>query len=82
MAESAAANEARANGAGAMTGVTGLDDIMCGGLTPGRVFLLEGSPGTGKTTTAIRFLLRGASGGAGALHHAVPRPTPSFAKAR
>ncbi len=47
----------------AMTGVPGLDDIMCGGLTPGRVFLLEGSPGTGKTTTALRFLLTGADAG-------------------
>ncbi len=46
-----------------MTGVPGLDDIMCGGLTKGRVFLLEGSPGTGKTTTAVRFLLTGAAAG-------------------
>ena len=48
---------------GAMTGVPGLDDIMCGGFAAGRVFLLEGSPGTGKTTTAIRFLLTGAEAG-------------------
>ncbi|MEG3122349.1 ATPase domain-containing protein [Sphingomonas sp. GB1N7] len=41
----------------------GLDEIMCGGFTVGRVFLLEGSPGTGKTTTAIRFLLTGAEAG-------------------
>lgn len=47
----------------AMTGVPGLDDILCGGLTPGRVFLLEGSPGTGKTTTALQFLLTGADAG-------------------
>lgn len=46
-----------------MTGVPGLDDILCGGLSPGRVFLLEGSPGTGKTTTALQFLLTGAEGG-------------------
>ena len=48
---------------GAMTGVPGLDEIMCGGLAPGRVFLLEGSPGTGKTTTALQFLLTGADAG-------------------
>ena len=48
---------------GAMTGVPGLDDILCGGLAPGRVFLLEGSPGTGKTTTAVQFLLTGADAG-------------------
>ena len=46
-----------------MTGVPGLDDILCGGLAAGRVFLLEGSPGTGKTTTALQFLLTGAEVG-------------------
>jgi circadian clock protein KaiC len=44
----------------AQIGVPGLDDILAGGLTPGHVYLLEGSPGTGKTTTALRFLLSGA----------------------
>jgi circadian clock protein KaiC len=41
------------------TGVRGLDDILAGGLTSGRLFLLEGSPGTGKTTIATQFLLAG-----------------------
>ncbi len=45
------------------TGVPGLDDILQGGLASGRVFLLEGSPGTGKTTMALRFLLEGAREG-------------------
>ena len=49
--------------AAAMTGVTGLDEIMCGGFAHGRVFLLEGSPGTGKTTVALKFLLTGAEAG-------------------
>lgn len=44
-------------------GVPGLDDILSGGLMPGHVYLLEGSPGTGKTTTALRFLLEGAEKG-------------------
>ena len=52
---------------GALTGVPGLDDILCGGLAAGRVFLLEGSPGTGKTTTAVQFLLTGAESGERAL---------------
>ena len=47
----------------ALTGVPGLDAILQGGLAPGRTFLLEGSPGTGKTTTAVRFLLTGAAAG-------------------
>jgi len=45
----------------ARTGVPGLDDILGGGLTRGRVFLLEGNPGAGKTTIALRFLLEGAA---------------------
>jgi len=47
----------------ALTGVEGLDDILAGGLTRGRVFLLEGSPGTGKTTIATQFLMEGAAKG-------------------
>lgn len=44
-------------------GVRGLDDILVGGLTRGRVYLLEGSPGAGKTTIATQFLLEGAAKG-------------------
>ncbi|HZU52057.1 MAG TPA: ATPase domain-containing protein [Sphingomicrobium sp.] len=44
-------------------GIEGLDDILAGGLARGRVFLLEGSPGTGKTTIAMQFLLAGAAAG-------------------
>ena len=47
----------------ARTGVPGLDDILSGGLTAGHVFLLEGAPGTGKTTIALRFLLEGSEAG-------------------
>ena len=45
----------------AALGVHGLDDITSGGLARGRLFLLEGSPGTGKTTIAIQFLMAGAA---------------------
>ncbi|GAA0296714.1 ATPase domain-containing protein [Sphingomonas oligophenolica] len=45
------------------TGVSGLDEILAGGLSPGRLFLLEGSPGTGKTTIASQFLMAGAEAG-------------------
>lgn len=39
------------------TGIAGLDDILCGGLTAQRVYLVEGTPGTGKTTVSVRCLL-------------------------
>jgi len=45
------------------TGVPGLDDVLAGGLTTGHLFLLEGHPGTGKTTVALRFLLEGERNG-------------------
>ena len=45
------------------TGAAGLDEILAGGLTAGRLFLLEGSPGAGKTTLATQFLLAGAEAG-------------------
>jgi circadian clock protein KaiC len=52
----------------AATGISGLDDVLAGGLARGRVFLLEGSPGTGKTTIATQFLLQGAAAGERALY--------------
>jgi circadian clock protein KaiC len=45
------------------TGVAGLDDILGGGLTPQRVYLVEGSPGAGKTTLGLQFLLDGMAKG-------------------
>jgi circadian clock protein KaiC len=51
----------------ARTGVRGLDDILGGGLTTRRGYLLEGSPGTGKTTLAMHFLMEGVSQGESAL---------------
>ena len=45
------------------TGVTGLDEILAGGLAHGRLFLLEGAPGAGKTTIATQFLMAGADAG-------------------
>jgi circadian clock protein KaiC len=47
----------------AATGIAGLDDVLGGGLERGRLFLLEGSPGTGKTTISMQFLISGAAAG-------------------
>ena len=47
----------------ASTGVAGLDEILNGGLTPSRLYLIEGTPGTGKTTFGLKFLLAGAARG-------------------
>ena len=47
----------------AHTGIPGLDDILEGGLARNRLHLLEGTPGAGKTTIALQFLLAGASVG-------------------
>lgn len=47
----------------ASTGIAGLDDVLVGGLTPERLYLIEGSPGTGKTTLGLGFLLAGAKFG-------------------
>jgi circadian clock protein KaiC len=49
-------------------GIAGLDDVTAGGLSRSRLFLLEGSPGTGKTTIALQFLLAGAAAGERSLY--------------
>ena len=41
------------------TGVAGLDTILGGGLPRDRIYLLDGDPGTGKTTVALQFLIEG-----------------------
>ncbi|MFP5229083.1 MAG: ATPase domain-containing protein [Acidobacteriota bacterium] len=41
------------------TGIAGLDDILGGGLARNHLYLVEGDPGTGKTTIAMQFLMEG-----------------------
>ncbi|SFU77768.1 ATPase domain-containing protein [Pseudoduganella namucuonensis] len=50
------------------SGVSGLDDILAGGLTRDRLYLVEGEPGTGKTTLALQFLNEGVRQGESVLY--------------
>lgn len=43
----------------AATNIEGFDDVMSGGFTPNRLYLIEGVPGSGKTTLALHFLMEG-----------------------
>jgi circadian clock protein KaiC len=45
------------------TGISGLDSVLGGGLPQGHLFLVEGEPGSGKTTMGLQFLLAGAEKG-------------------
>jgi circadian clock protein KaiC len=43
----------------AATGIAGLDEVLRGGLPANRVYLIQGDPGSGKTTLGLQFLLEG-----------------------
>ena len=45
------------------TGVKGLDDVLGGGFPVNRLYLIQGDPGTGKTTVALQFLMDGVKHG-------------------
>ena len=61
------------------TGSVGLDDILGGGLDPNRMYLYEGSPGSGKTTIALQFLLEGVRQGERVLYIALSETLPELA---
>ena len=46
-----------------LTGIPGLDEVLCGGLISQRAYLLRGGPGSGKTTLGLQFLMEGATAG-------------------
>lgn len=58
----------RLTGSRTATGTTGLDHVLGGGLTPNRLYLVEGTPGAGKTTLALKFLLERAADGEAGLY--------------
>jgi circadian clock protein KaiC len=62
---------ARADQPPLSTGIEGLDRLLLGGLTPNRMYLVEGRPGTGKTTMAMQFLLAGRARGERCLYVAL-----------
>jgi circadian clock protein KaiC len=61
------------------TGIPGLDTILAGGLLPGRIYLIEGEPGTGKTTTGLQFLQEGARLGESVLYITLAESTEELA---
>ena len=56
------------------TGVSGLDDMLDGGLIPGRAYVVSGTSGTGKTTLAMQFLLEGARKGERVIYISIDEP--------
>ena len=57
------------------TGVAGLDEVLHGGVLPGRTYVVRGGPGTGKTMLGLHFLTAGAARGERALFITVEEPT-------
>ncbi len=56
------------------TGIAGLNDILLGGLPAGQMYLLEGEPGTGKTTVAMQFIRAGMAQGEAGLYITLSEP--------
>jgi circadian clock protein KaiC len=56
------------------TGVPGLDEMLGGGLIPGRPYVVSGTTGSGKTILAVQFLHQGVKQGERALLVAIDEP--------
>jgi circadian clock protein KaiC len=61
------------------TGIAGLDELLIGGFTPDRMYLVEGTPGTGKTTLAMQFLIAGRNRGEKTLYVTLSEGTSELA---
>ncbi len=68
MSDRSIPHPARAEPGRAPTGVPGFDDILGGGFPSRRLYLVQGDPGAGKTTLALRFLLEGVKRGEKSLY--------------
>jgi KaiC/GvpD/RAD55 family RecA-like ATPase len=66
----------------ASTGIPGPDDILTGGLARNRLHLLEGSPGTGKATIALQFLMAAAAAGEVGIYISLAETEHEFARRR
>lgn len=56
------------------TGVKGLDEMLNGGLIPGRPYIINGEPGSGKSTLGIHFLMEGIRNGENVILCALDEP--------
>jgi len=56
------------------TGVPGFDEVLHGGLIPGRAYLVRGQSGTGKTILGLHFLSSGAEAGEKSLYITLGEP--------
>ena len=61
-----------------LTGIPELDVVLRGGLLAGRIHLVEGLPGTGKTTFGLRFLIDGAERGETSLYITLSETKPEL----
>lgn len=61
-----------------LTGIDGLDNVLAGGLTADRLYLVEGAPGTGKTTLGMQFLLAGRQAGETGLYITLSETRPEL----
>ena len=60
------------------SGIKGLDELISGGFIPGRLYIVTGPPGGGKTTFSVQFLVKGALEGENGLYISLSEPTSNI----